>query len=186
MLKKLKKESGQAMVEFALVLPFLVVILCAIIDLGWLMYNRNQLTNIAGATARYAAIDIAEDGFGTYTFGNAESNRNGETVYAISDSNAGGRKDAKDRWQNYAKSNTLTSGLSNIRIDSYTDKSGKEFSTWYFPENDAQSQPEMVQVCLSADVKVLTGMTGVFRGGDNDFKMFAVASMPIYAFSEGE
>ncbi|WP_130836156.1 TadE/TadG family type IV pilus assembly protein [Lachnoclostridium sp. Marseille-P6806] len=50
------RENGQAMVEFALVLPFLLALLCAIIDFGWILSCKNELTNICGETARYAAI----------------------------------------------------------------------------------------------------------------------------------
>ena len=33
--KILKSEKGQSMVEFALVVPLLLTILCGIIDMGW-------------------------------------------------------------------------------------------------------------------------------------------------------
>lgn len=60
-MKYLKKngkycERGQAMVEFALVLPFLVALLCFIVDFAWIFSCKNDLTNLAGQTARYAAI----------------------------------------------------------------------------------------------------------------------------------
>lgn len=42
--------------EFALVLPILLVVLCGIIDFGWILSCQNELTNAAGETARYAAI----------------------------------------------------------------------------------------------------------------------------------
>ena len=51
-----EKESGQAIIEFALVLPFLLLLLCGIIDFGWILSCQNELTNAAGETARYAAI----------------------------------------------------------------------------------------------------------------------------------
>ena len=56
LLKHTKKEKGQALVEFALVLPILLVVLCGIIDFGWILSCQNELTNAAGETARYAAI----------------------------------------------------------------------------------------------------------------------------------
>lgn len=57
MLKRfLKTEKGQAMVEFALVLPVLLVLLCGIIDFGWLYYNQITLNNAAREGARYAVI----------------------------------------------------------------------------------------------------------------------------------
>lgn len=42
--------------EFALVLPILLVVLCGIIDFGWILSCQNELTNAAGEAARYAAI----------------------------------------------------------------------------------------------------------------------------------
>lgn len=52
----LKSERGQAMVEFALVLPLLLILLCGIIDFGWLYYNQITLNNAAREGARYAVI----------------------------------------------------------------------------------------------------------------------------------
>ncbi len=51
-----RSERGQAMVEFALVLPFLLALLCGIIDFGWLYYNQITLNNAAREGARYAVI----------------------------------------------------------------------------------------------------------------------------------
>ena len=51
-----RHEKGQALVEFALVLPVLLVILCGIIDFGWLYYNQITLNNAAREGARYAVI----------------------------------------------------------------------------------------------------------------------------------
>ncbi|HCW24173.1 MAG TPA: hypothetical protein DGX96_11320 [Lachnospiraceae bacterium] len=56
--RKTCRESGQAMVEFALVVPFLIALLCFIIDFGWVLSCKNDLTNLAGQTARYAAIQV--------------------------------------------------------------------------------------------------------------------------------
>lgn len=57
MKRRLKRhESGQALVEFALVLPILLALLCGIIDFGWLYYNQITLNNAAREGARYAVI----------------------------------------------------------------------------------------------------------------------------------
>ena len=64
MFKRLfRSEKGQAMVEFALVLPLLLALLCGIIDFGWLYYHQITLNNAAREGARYAVIhyDPAED-----------------------------------------------------------------------------------------------------------------------------
>ena len=44
------------MVEFALVLPLLLALLCGIIDFGWLYYNQITLNNAAREGARYAVV----------------------------------------------------------------------------------------------------------------------------------
>ena len=56
-----KSEDGQAMVEFALVLPVFLLILCGIIDFGWLFYNQLSLNNACREGARYAVVNTAED-----------------------------------------------------------------------------------------------------------------------------
>ncbi|MBQ6711114.1 MAG: pilus assembly protein [Clostridia bacterium] len=57
MLKRfVRSEKGQAIVEFALVLPLLLALLCGIIDFGWLYYNQITLNNAAREGARYAVI----------------------------------------------------------------------------------------------------------------------------------
>ncbi len=62
-MKKLfrRKEDGQAMLEFALVLPIFLLILCGIIDFGWMFYNQLALNNICREGARYAIVNTAED-----------------------------------------------------------------------------------------------------------------------------
>ena len=55
----LRSEKGQAMVEFALVLPLLLALLCGIVDFGWLYYNQITLNNAAREGARYAVIHYA-------------------------------------------------------------------------------------------------------------------------------
>lgn len=56
-----KSEAGQAMVEFALVLPLLVVFLCAIIDFGWIFYHQIAINNACREGARYAAIHYVQE-----------------------------------------------------------------------------------------------------------------------------
>ena len=56
MQKLLKNEKGQALVEFALILPILLILVCGIIDFGWLYYNQITLNNAAREGARYAVI----------------------------------------------------------------------------------------------------------------------------------
>lgn len=59
--KRCKREDGQAMVEFALILPIFLLILCGIIDFGWLFYNQLSLNNACREGARYAVVNTAEN-----------------------------------------------------------------------------------------------------------------------------
>lgn len=56
-----KGEDGQAMVEFALILPIFLLILCGIIDFGWLFYNQLSLNNACREGARYAVVNTADN-----------------------------------------------------------------------------------------------------------------------------
>lgn len=53
---RLKSEKGQAMVEFALVLPILLLLLCGIIDFSWIFGNQLMADNASREAARYSAI----------------------------------------------------------------------------------------------------------------------------------
>ncbi len=55
MKKPSESAPGQALVEFALVIPVFLLILFAIIQLGLLFGGQNSLTNAVRETARYAA-----------------------------------------------------------------------------------------------------------------------------------
>jgi Flp pilus assembly protein TadG len=63
MLKRFaKNEKGQAMVEFALITPLLILLLCGIIDFGWIFGNQMLLNNAGRDTARYMAINYDDAG----------------------------------------------------------------------------------------------------------------------------
>ena len=52
----LKKQNGASAVEFAILLPFLVLLVFGIIDFGLLMYNQQVLTNASREGARAAIV----------------------------------------------------------------------------------------------------------------------------------
>lgn len=56
MSKKLINEKGQAMVEFALVLPILLLFIAGVIDFGWIFHNQLAANNASREAARYIAI----------------------------------------------------------------------------------------------------------------------------------
>jgi Flp pilus assembly protein TadG len=53
------RESGQGVVEFALVLPLLAIMILAIVQLGVLYNNYETLTDATRAGARVAAVTAA-------------------------------------------------------------------------------------------------------------------------------
>jgi len=55
-MKYRKKERGQSLLEFALILPVLLIILAGILDLGRLYFAYVAVTDAAGEGAAYGAI----------------------------------------------------------------------------------------------------------------------------------
>lgn len=55
-----KREDGQATVEFALVIPILILLIFGMMDFGWLFFNKLQINNASREGARYAAIHWEE------------------------------------------------------------------------------------------------------------------------------
>jgi Flp pilus assembly protein TadG len=60
-------RAGQALVEFALVIPIFLLIIFAIIQFGLLLGAQNSLTNAVRETARYAAPFRVVDAAGAAT-----------------------------------------------------------------------------------------------------------------------
>ena len=52
----MKSEKGQATVEFALILPILLLLLGGILNFGWVFGNKLLAQNAAREAARYTAI----------------------------------------------------------------------------------------------------------------------------------
>lgn len=55
-----ERDRGQALVEFALILPLFVLLLVGILDLGRAVYAYNTLNNAARQGARLAVVDQTE------------------------------------------------------------------------------------------------------------------------------
>jgi Flp pilus assembly protein TadG len=55
-----RSEGGQALVEFALVLPMVVVLLLGILDFGQAINYKNDLTALANQAARYAEANACQ------------------------------------------------------------------------------------------------------------------------------
>lgn len=55
-IKKLKTESGQSLVEFALVVPILLVFILGILEFGWILNAKITLTSAAREGVRAAVV----------------------------------------------------------------------------------------------------------------------------------
>jgi Flp pilus assembly protein TadG len=53
---KLKSQRGQALVEFALILPLLLTLVLGIFDFGTAYNYQNDMSQLANEAARYAAV----------------------------------------------------------------------------------------------------------------------------------
>lgn len=58
--KILKNEKGQSIVEMAISLPIILLILCGIIDFGWIFSNQLILNNCSRESARYGAVHATD------------------------------------------------------------------------------------------------------------------------------
>jgi Flp pilus assembly protein TadG len=58
---KVRKRPGQAMVEFAFVVPMLVLILACVIDFGWVLYSSICIQEACRAGASLAMVDYTTD-----------------------------------------------------------------------------------------------------------------------------
>jgi Flp pilus assembly protein TadG len=56
MINKKRSESGQELVEFAFIMPMLMLILLGIIDFGILLYDKAVITNASREGARYGIV----------------------------------------------------------------------------------------------------------------------------------
>jgi Flp pilus assembly protein TadG len=59
LIKKIKNEKGQSIVEFAIVLPVLMLFLCGIIDFGWFFSGKVAINNCSREGARFAVVNTS-------------------------------------------------------------------------------------------------------------------------------
>ena len=77
----MKKSKGQSLVEFALVVPFFLFLVFAIIYGGMLFHDYSTLTGIARSAAREAAIVTGTDYSGIISFYEQQSRNTLTTLY---------------------------------------------------------------------------------------------------------
>ena len=56
-MQRVRSEHGQTLVEFALILPILLVLVIGIFDFGSAFNSKNDLNFLANTAARYAEVN---------------------------------------------------------------------------------------------------------------------------------
>ena len=59
--KKYFQLNGQDLVEFALILPIMMIVIVLIVDLGRVMFFYSTLTNVSREGARYGVVNLCDD-----------------------------------------------------------------------------------------------------------------------------
>lgn len=77
------RRSGQAMVEFAIASIVFLMMLLGVIEFGWMLYARNQVTDAARIGARYAAVNGTQSRGITTASGEASYTLNASDVKAF-------------------------------------------------------------------------------------------------------
>jgi Flp pilus assembly protein TadG len=73
--QSLKSEQGQTLVEFALILPILLVLVIGIFDFGSAFNHKNDLNFLANTAARYAEVNQCLDCTGSETINTHVANQ---------------------------------------------------------------------------------------------------------------
>ena len=60
-IRRRRRTRGQALVEFALVLPVFLLLLCGVLDFGFMLFNQMTLGSAAREGARAAVIIPAHE-----------------------------------------------------------------------------------------------------------------------------
>lgn len=68
-----KNEHGQSLVETAITLPIFILVLCGILDFGWLFTNQLMLNNCSREAARFAVVNSDDPNFQTVITNKAKS-----------------------------------------------------------------------------------------------------------------
>ena len=59
-MRKIKKQSGAQLVEFAILLPILVVVIFSAIEFGFMLYDQAVITNASREGARAGVVGVIQ------------------------------------------------------------------------------------------------------------------------------
>ena len=55
------REKGSQLVEFAIVLPVILILILGTIQLGWVLHQQMQIDNVCRRGARFGAVGMSSD-----------------------------------------------------------------------------------------------------------------------------
>jgi Flp pilus assembly protein TadG len=79
---KVTRQKGAQAVEFALILPFFILIIFAVLDFGILVYNKAIITNASREAVRSATVLTAAS-WSTSTIAQVACNYSGNTLISV-------------------------------------------------------------------------------------------------------
>ena len=151
--KKRRCEEGQAIVEFAIVLPIFLLLVMGIMDFGWLFYNYISVENSARNAARTACVEYMKVCY------NEGENESLDKTFTFADIDEEETTVAENDILRSVK-NTLPGSVKNAKVSiKYTyDDSESVFMNGF---DVAKRSEGDVIVTVTCDMKVLTPILGV-------------------------
>lgn len=161
LLRKSKRENGQAMVEFVLVLPIFLLIICMILDFGWLFFNYISVENAARNAARIACVEYTE-----CCYDSVNKTPILEKEFDINGSQSDNTEQENSIISQVANSlpDNLSASSANPKIKvnyTYDTSYGVNYLDY---DVTKRSQGDVI-VTVTCDMKVLTPVLGSFSGG---------------------
>ncbi len=140
-------KRGQGLVEFALLLPLLLLLLLGIIDFGIAVFRYNTVANVGREVARYGAVHPSCNALDNYVW---------------ADKAAGQYSDEIGRWTTAMVTNTDTLSITYALV-------AAPRATDYLSNT--------IQVTLTYNHRLLTGPVIQAVGGDAEIMMRTTSSM---------
>ena len=159
--KKAKEESGQAIVEFALVLPLFLLLVMGIIDFGWLFYNYIAVENSARNAARIACVEYMDTCYDSSQKRPISTKNFDPTVVENNDDDDAYTDQERDIVSTVSSSIPDSVNIESIKITyTYDDKYVEKNNSWTDYNVYDRSQGD-VKVTVKGKIHVLTPVLGV-------------------------
>ncbi|NLT16966.1 MAG: hypothetical protein GXY11_05010 [Clostridiales bacterium] len=71
--RRYRRETGQSIVEAAYVIPLLILLLCGILDFGWIFANQLEVNNCSREGARFAVVNADDPDLSSLVTGRVAS-----------------------------------------------------------------------------------------------------------------